>query len=69
MKAFMTINGGGNELSDSDTENKMDIDSRPNDLRDIVLFLWQVTINCLKKASVHIPLAGKAFDTSSQMLR
>lgn len=69
IKAFMTVNGNGTELSDSDSENKMDIDFRPNDLRDIVSFLWQVTINCLKKGSAHIPLAGKAFDTSAQMLR
>jgi hypothetical protein len=67
LRSFTFMNGNS-EQSDSDTESKMEIDHHPPD-QSIVGFLWQVTINCLKRAGAHILLAGKAFDTAATMLR
>jgi hypothetical protein len=67
MKAMATVNGNGVQ-NDSDAESQMDID-HPTKERDIPTFSWQVTINCLKRASTHIALAGKAFDSASSMFR
>ena len=58
-----------NEQIDSDPETKMEIDPQPDVERETVLFLWEVTLNCMKKANAHIPLAKKAFDTGASMLR
>lgn len=66
MKAFAAIDGN-REQNDSDAESKMEIDQHPD--RDIVSYLWRVTLNCLKKASAYIPLAGKGFDTGAKILR
>lgn len=66
MKAFSVVNGN-NEQNDSDAESKMEIDHHP--YRNIVTYLWQVTLNCLKRAHAYISLAGKAFDTGANILR
>jgi hypothetical protein len=65
MKAFAVVNGNS-EQNESDAESKMEID-HPS--RNIVTYLWQVTLNCLKKANAYISLAGKAFDTGTNILR
>src|SRR5947207_13685086 len=66
MKAFTVVNGNS-EQSDSEAESKMEIDHHPD--RNIVTYLWQVTLNCLKKANAYTSLAGKAFDTGATIFR
>src|SRR5277367_6246578 len=68
QRAFAVTNGNG-EQSDSDVEGKMQIDHRPNELRNVVSYLWQVTVNCLQKAKNYIPYAAKAFSSGASMLR
>jgi len=68
QRAFAVTNGNGDQ-SDSDVEGKMEIDHRPNEIRDVVSYLWQVTVNCLQKAKNHIPYAAKAFSSAASMLR
>jgi hypothetical protein len=67
-KAFAVTNGNS-EQSDSDVESKMDIDQPTNDMRRVVLSLWQLTLDCLKKAEVFISFASKSFETAANMLR
>jgi hypothetical protein len=64
LKMAPVVNGN----NEPDAENNMDVDHSPLG-RGITSFLWQVTINCLKRATGHIPLAGKAFDTAAIMFR
>jgi len=68
QRAFAVTNGNG-EQSDSDVEGKMQIDHRPNEMRNVVSYLWQVTVNCLQKAKNYIPYAAKAFSSGASMLR
>lgn len=63
------VSNGTNEQSDSDPETRMEIDPQPDVEREIVFFIWEVTLNCMKKANAYIPLAKKAFDTGASMLR
>lgn len=67
LKSFTVVNGNS-EQSDSDPESKMDIDRSLPD-HSVVGFLWQVMINCVKRARAYVPHAAKAFDAASNMLR
>jgi hypothetical protein len=66
--AFRTTNGVNGNASDSDVDSKMEID-QPDEKKDIVKFLWEVMMQCLKKSTNHIPYAAKAFETGAIMLR
>lgn len=68
QRAFAVTNGNG-EQSDSDVEGKMQIDHHPNEMGNIVSYLWQVTVNCLQKSKNYIPYAAKAFTSGASMLR
>jgi len=68
-QAYAVVNGNGSELqSDSDTENKMDVDQEPGE-RVVVTYLWTLTINCLKRSSQYWGFAGKAFESAVNMFR
>jgi hypothetical protein len=64
--AFLPTQGINGNSSDSDAENKMEID-RPTGKREIVEFLWDMMMLCLKKSDFL--RAGKAFETAPIMLR
>lgn len=64
---FSTTNGTDENLSD--TENRMDIDPKPSEIRDITKYLWSVVTDCLIMAKVDIPHAAKGFETAADMLR
>jgi len=68
QRAF-TITNGNSEQSDSDVEGKMQIDHHPNEMRNIVSYLWKITVNCLRRAKNYIPYAAKAFSSGASMLR
>ena len=65
-ESFAVSNG---EYSDSDNENKMDIDRKPTEGRDKILFIWEVAIGSMKNTNVYISHASKAFETGANMLR
>lgn len=71
--AFSAVNGNASEpQSDSDAENKMDIDQEPSERsgkQAVVTYLWTMTIHCLKRASEHWEFAGKAFESAVNMFR
>jgi hypothetical protein len=64
--AFLPTNGINGNSSDSDAENKMEID-RPTGKREVVEFLWDLMMVCLKKSDFL--RAGKGFETGPIMLR
>jgi hypothetical protein len=68
-QAFSVVNGNasGNQ-SDSDMENKMDIDPELGE-RAIVNYFWTLMLNCLKRAAEHVTFAGKAFESAVNMFR
>ena len=65
--AFNTTNG--TQENGSDVENRMDIDPKPSEVRDIVAYLWELVIDCLVMAKTDIPNAAKAFETAADVLR
>jgi hypothetical protein len=67
-ESFAITNGNGDH-SDSDNENKMDIDRTPAEGRDVILFIWEVAIGCMRNSHVYISQASKAFETGANMLR
>ena len=67
-ESFAVTNGNG-EHSDSDNENKMDIDRIPAEGRDKILYLWEVAMGCMRNSDVYISQAYKAFETGANMLR
>jgi hypothetical protein len=67
-RAFPVTNGN-EEHSDSDNENRMDTDRKPTEWRDMVLFLWDVAMESMRRARNYIPTSSKAFETGANMLR
>jgi hypothetical protein len=68
-QAFSVVNGNGSEnQSDSDVENRMDIDPEPGE-RAIVSYFWTLMLNCLKRASEHVAFASKAFESAVNIFR
>jgi len=57
------------EQSDSDSENKMEIDTPSSGLPRLVVYLWNMALNCLKLSDRYIAFAGKIFETGANMLR
>lgn len=67
--AFSVVNGNGIEnQSDSDVENRMDIDPELGE-RAIVNYFWTMMLNCLKRAAEHVTFASKAFESAVTMFR
>jgi len=66
QRAFGVTNG--NSVQTDSYEIEMEIDE-PNEMRDIVSFLWQVVIQCLRRSGPHLLFASKAFETGANMLR
>jgi hypothetical protein len=68
-QAFSVVNGNGSgNQSDSDVENRMDIDPELGE-RAIVNYFWTLMLNCLKRAAEHVTFACKAFESAVNMFR